>query len=46
MFFADQSELVVTSMKINSTDSTATFFDILSESQLNASNLYISNYKG
>jgi hypothetical protein len=46
MFFADQSELVVTSMRINSTDSTTTLFDILSESQLNASTLYISNYRG
>lgn len=46
MFFADQSELVVTTMRINSTDSTTTLFDILSESQLNASSLYISNYRG
>ena len=46
MFFVDQSELVVTSMKINSTGSTATLFEILSESQLNASNLHISNYRG
>jgi hypothetical protein len=46
MFFVDQSELVVTSMQINSTGSTTPLFDILSESQLNASNLHISNYRG
>ncbi len=46
MFFVDQSELVVTSMKITSTGSTTPLFDILSESHLNATNLHISNYRG